>query len=79
VLAIPANEEKTIDDVSHVVSLTSSFKNGKLVWETKSNGSSAFWTGKDYNGVKAKTGIYTVFISNEDGSVGCISKVAVIE
>lgn len=33
VLAVPANEEKTIDDVSRVISLTSSFKNGKLVWE----------------------------------------------
>jgi len=33
VLAIPANEEKTIDDVSRVISLTSFFKDGKLVWE----------------------------------------------
>ena len=32
VLAIPANEEKTIEDVTRVISLTSSFKNGQLVW-----------------------------------------------
>jgi hypothetical protein len=32
VLAFPANEEKTIDDVSRVIRLTSSFKNGQLVW-----------------------------------------------
>jgi len=33
VLAVPANEEKSIEHVSRVISLTSSFKNGKLVWE----------------------------------------------
>ncbi len=36
VLAIPANGEKTIDDVSRVISLTTSFKNGKLIWEVPS-------------------------------------------
>lgn len=53
--------------------------NGKLVWETKSNGTSAFWTGKDYNGARAKTGIYTVYIASEDGSAGCVTKLALIE
>jgi len=33
VLAIPLNKEKKINDVSNVVSLTSSFKDGKLVWD----------------------------------------------
>lgn len=33
VLAVPANDEKIIDDVSRVISLSSSFKNGKLTWE----------------------------------------------
>lgn len=32
VLAIPANTEKIIDDVSQVISLTSFFKDGKLTW-----------------------------------------------
>ena len=33
VLAVPSNTDKTIDDVSRVISLTSSFKNGKLTWD----------------------------------------------
>jgi hypothetical protein len=33
VLAVPANEEKNIDDVSRVISLTPFYKDGKLVWE----------------------------------------------
>ncbi len=32
VLAVPANEEKTIDNVSRVISLASSYKDGKLTW-----------------------------------------------
>ena len=33
VLAVPFNEEKKIDNVSSVISLTSFFKDGKLAWE----------------------------------------------
>ncbi len=32
VLAVPFNEEKTIDNISRVISLTSFYKNGKLTW-----------------------------------------------
>ncbi len=33
VLAVPFNEEKTIDNVSRIICLTPFFKDGKLVWE----------------------------------------------
>lgn len=53
--------------------------NGKLVWETRANGSTATWTGKDYNGQQAKSGIYNIFMATEDGSTGCTYKLALVE
>ena len=78
---VPINFEGTVSisgvPFNSMVKITD--LNGKLVWETKSNGNTATWTGRDYNGDKAKTGIYTVFIASEDGSTGCVSKIAVVE
>jgi len=42
--------------------------NGKLVYETKALGGQAIWDGRDYNGVKAATGVYLVFSANENAS-----------
>ncbi|MBK9733779.1 MAG: hypothetical protein IPO92_01925 [Saprospiraceae bacterium] len=41
---------------------------GKLIYETKALGGQAIWDGKDYNGVKASTGVYLVFSANENTS-----------
>ncbi len=42
--------------------------NGKLVYETKALGGQAVWDGRDYNGIKASTGVYLVFSANENAS-----------
>ncbi|MBC7885940.1 MAG: hypothetical protein H7X99_10725 [Saprospiraceae bacterium] len=42
--------------------------NGKLIYETKALGGQAIWDGKDYNGVRASTGVYLVFSANESTS-----------
>jgi hypothetical protein len=42
--------------------------NGKLVYETKALGGLAIWDGRDYNGIKATTGVYLVFSANENAS-----------
>ncbi len=34
---------------------------GRLVFETQANGGMAIWDGRDYNGKKAESGVYTVF------------------
>ncbi|MFN8166000.1 MAG: two-component regulator propeller domain-containing protein [Bacteroidia bacterium] len=47
---------------------------GNLVYHTKANGGEASWNGKKFTGERAETGIYSVFISNEDGSQTCITK-----
>jgi ligand-binding sensor domain-containing protein len=58
-----ANASVKITDVS-----------GQLVYQTKANGGEAIWNGKNFKGEKAHTGVYTVFITNEDGSATCTTK-----
>jgi len=52
---------------------------GKLVWETRAYGGTASWNVNDYNGRRAKTGIYLVFSSSADGAETVVGKIAVIE
>ncbi|MEJ5266040.1 MAG: two-component regulator propeller domain-containing protein [Bacteroidales bacterium] len=41
---------------------------GNLVYETRANGGQAVWDGKNLRGQRAKTGVYFIFCSNDDGS-----------
>lgn len=41
---------------------------GTMIYETTSNGGQAIWDGKDYNGVRAKSGIYLVFSTSDGGA-----------
>lgn len=52
--------------------------NGMLFFETTALGGQAVWNGRNYNGAKAKTGVYLVFASNEDGSSTCITKLLIV-
>ena len=52
---------------------------GNLVYETKAEGGTAVWNGKNYNGEKAKTGVYLIFSASEDGVETFVSKLAVVE
>src|SRR5690606_27538822 len=40
---------------------------GNLIYETIAEGGQALWNGRNFNGDKAKTGVYLVFCSNNDG------------
>ena len=51
---------------------------GKLVWQTRAEGGTATWAVQDYSGKRAATGVYLVFVSNEDGSDRMVGKLAVI-
>ena len=51
---------------------------GKLVYETRSYGGTATWNGADYNGQKAGSGIYLVFVANENGSQAIVGKIAIV-
>ena len=52
---------------------------GKLIWQTQANGGTAVWNVRDYNGVRASTGIYLVFAATADGRESVVGKIAVIE
>ncbi|HOY32918.1 MAG TPA: two-component regulator propeller domain-containing protein [Bacteroidales bacterium] len=51
---------------------------GNLVCETKSEGGQAVWNGKNFRGESAKSGVYFVFCSSEDGMDKLVTKIMVI-
>lgn len=50
---------------------------GFLVFEGKATGGTFAWHGRDYNGQKAKAGVYLVLASSADGAQTCMTKVAI--
>jgi len=51
---------------------------GNLVYLTDAEGGQALWNGYNFDGVKAKTGVYLVFISNQDGSKTEVTKIMIV-
>lgn len=51
---------------------------GNLMYATTAEGGQAVWNGKNFDGEKAKTGIYLVFASNEDGSETVVTKILIV-
>jgi hypothetical protein len=60
---LTANADVKITDVA-----------GNIVFHTKANGGEAIWNGNNMDGKRAQTGVYTVFVTNEDGSQTCATK-----
>lgn len=52
--------------------------NGMLFYETTALGGQAVWDGRNYKGERAKTGVYFVFTSNDDGSSKNVAKLLII-
>lgn len=52
---------------------------GNLVYHTKANGGEAVWNGNKFSGERAVTGIYFVYVSNEDGTATCVTKFLMAE
>ena len=52
---------------------------GKLIWQARANGGTATWNVRNYNGVRAHTGIYLVFASTQDGTDSIVGKIAIID
>lgn len=48
---------------------------GTLVYSTRAEGGQATWNGRNFDGRKANTGIYLVFVSNDDGSETIVTKI----
>jgi ligand-binding sensor domain-containing protein len=52
---------------------------GKLYYETRSNGGTATWNLVNYAGVRAETGMYLVFATTEKGEQKFVGKIAIIQ
>lgn len=53
--------------------------NGVLIYQTTAYGGQAIWDGRDFNGRKAKTGVYLVFSSSADGKDSKVGKFVLIK
>ncbi|MFZ4398578.1 MAG: two-component regulator propeller domain-containing protein [Bacteroidales bacterium] len=51
---------------------------GNLIYNSVANGGQAIWNGKNYNGERAKTGVYLVFCTNSDGVETMATKILFI-
>lgn len=51
---------------------------GALIYQTKAMGGQAIWDGKNFNGERARTGVYLVFCSNDDGTKTHVTKILFI-
>ena len=51
---------------------------GNLIYQTTAEGGQAVWNGKNFSDERAKTGVYLVFSSNEDGTEKMVSKIMFI-
>ncbi len=51
---------------------------GNLVYETTANGGQATWNGNNLDGIRAATGVYLVFCSNDDASETFVTKLLFI-
>ena len=53
--------------------------NGTLIYETRAEGGQAIWNGHNFDGRRASTGVYLVFISNDDGSEKQVTKILFVQ
>ncbi len=52
--------------------------NGQLVFATIAEGGQAIWNGKNFDGKRAKTGVYMVFASDSNGKDKVVTKILII-
>jgi ligand-binding sensor domain-containing protein len=52
---------------------------GNLIYSTRSEGGQAVWNGKNFDGKKARPGVYMVFAATPDGSETVVTKILIID
>jgi streptogramin lyase len=52
---------------------------GNLIYSTRSEGGQAVWNGKNFDGKKARPGVYLVFAATADGSETVVTKILIID
>ncbi|MEN8223746.1 MAG: two-component regulator propeller domain-containing protein [Bacteroidota bacterium] len=53
--------------------------NGTLIYATRSEGGQAVWNGRNFDGRKARPGVYLVFAATEDGLEKVVTKIMIID
>jgi hypothetical protein len=51
--------------------------NGKLIYQTRALGGQAVWNGKTYEGSPVATGIYLVFVRDDEGNEKAVGKIMI--
>ncbi len=51
---------------------------GTLIYEGKALGGQAIWTGRNFAGERAQTGVYLVFSTDDEGTNSCVTKLLLI-
>ena len=51
---------------------------GNLIYNGKAEGGQAIWNGTNFSGRRAQSGVYLVFVSNDDGSEKLVTKILFI-
>ncbi|MDR0365135.1 MAG: T9SS type A sorting domain-containing protein [Bacteroidales bacterium] len=51
---------------------------GNIVYASQARGGQAIWDAKDFNGKRVSTGVYVVYITNDDGSETTVAKIMVL-
>lgn len=68
----------TIDGVLNNSSVKITDIEGQMIWETTSLGGRVIWDGNNYNGQRAQTGVYLIFISDENGEETDVCKLLLV-
>ena len=58
------------------VKITDSY--GNLVYETRAEGGQAVWDGRNFNHVHVTSGVYLVFMTNNDGTESMVTKILIM-
>ncbi len=64
ITGLPRDSDVKVTDVS-----------GNVVYRTRSLGGKATWNGKDFSGLRVKTGVYLVFCSSPEGEQNQVAKI----
>lgn len=71
--------EITIEGLANNAEIRIADVQGRLVYQTKANGSKATWNGRRLDGTKPNSGVYFVFAINQDGSETALGKFVFIQ
>lgn len=69
----------TIEGLKDNVMVKITDMQGKLFYETRSNGGTATWNMLNYAGIKAETGMYLVFATTDKGEEKFVGKIAIVQ